>query len=177
MHKSNKISNTLIMTTRHLLITACINAVFSAALMAENVFSQDLEKCHVTITVKEKAITDIFKLIENQTVYKFSYDKQVESIEGITIHAENTSLLKVLKKLEQQAFIVYKKFNNMIVVVWGSEKSVGHKISAVEIPAAESNCLANAFRLRFAVLPVKGRVTDENGQPLPGVNILEKERL
>src|SRR6218665_73772 len=174
MYKNNKIFKTLIMTTRHLLITACIHAVFSAALMAEHVFSQDFEKCHVTITVKKKTITDIFKLIENQTVYKFSYDKQVESIEGITIHAENTSLLKVLQQLEQQASIVYKQFNNMIVVVSGSEKSVGHKISAVEIPAAESNCLANAFRLRFAVLPVKGRVTDENGQPLPGVNILEK---
>lgn len=163
------------MAIYRLSVATCLNAALSLGLMAKDGFSQDLEKCNVTITVKNSTITRIFKIIESQTVYKFSYNKQVENIDSITIRAENTSLLKVLQQLEQMASITYKQINNMIVVVAGPEKSVSQKISAIELtPNTGLNDLPGSLHLKFVMLPIKGKITDENGQPLPGVNILEK---
>lgn len=174
--QTNKFYQLVSITSRHFFIAICINGTLSATLLANNVHSQNLEKCYVSISVENALLTNVFKKIEQQTLFKFSYDQQIEAIDSITLHVKNKSLLKVIKQLQRIALFQYKQINNTIAVVaptqspdkaftTDSDKPPNATIDAPGIAAKEE--------LRIKIL-VKGKVLDETMNPLPGVNVVEK---
>src|SRR6218665_325687 len=162
MNKNNIYYRLIVMTARQLVIAMSLNAVLSVALWAKDGYSQDLENCRVSI--------------EEQTSFKFVYNEQVGQIGSVTLHAVNEPLLKVLMQLKQIASVRFKQINNIIAIAPGRQ-AVGESLSDVCFPKKENIRLIrnfSAFMETIDALPVTGKVVDETGAPMPGVNVVEK---
>ncbi|MCV9928568.1 SusC/RagA family TonB-linked outer membrane protein [Flavobacterium sp. LS1R49] len=101
----------------------------------------------------EKAtLVSIFSKLSQKTNYKFSYGEAIIADQTIyTISYNKESLEVVLKDLSQKADFSYSIINKLVLV----------KKAAITTKHA------------FIDQPVKGKITDEKGLPIPGVSILE----
>ena len=144
----------LLMTIMRTFIFLCCATVFSLA--PYNLVSQNSK-----IKVKEdKTITvdEIFKLIMDQTDYKFFYEKGIfNDFPKVEVKKGIISTNKLLKKsLSNGNLDITVTDNNAIVI---KEKVYSIINQSVNQKQQEE---------------VSGSVTDQFGQPLPGANIIEK---
>ena len=102
-----------------------------------------------SFSAEGKKISEVFKVIENQSNYRFSYNHDIESHDKIIdFKADNNSINQVLDKIFESTDFSYKILeNNLIVVSLNENLQQG---------------------------TIKGTVTDENGNILPGVTVLVK---
>jgi len=100
----------------------------------------------VTIQLQNASVKDLFSTIEHQTPYKFLYrDDAVENIQ-VTIDEFDTPLDRILNKTLEGSGFTYKILANNLIVIAPRELLQQNKIS--------------------------GTVTDKDGTPLPGVNVV-----
>jgi TonB-linked SusC/RagA family outer membrane protein len=125
----------------------CMNLGFAA-----DINSQSLEKVKVSLALEDATLSTVFKTLEMKTDFVFAYSGQLDSKTTFDLHYKNTSLRKVLEDLADQASIEFRRVNNTISVTI-------KEASALPPPVAIS---------------VRGQVKDDEGVPLPGVNVLEK---
>lgn len=120
--------------------------------------SQDLNKVKVSLNVTEASITTVFAEIEQRTPFVFAYTTDhIASInKTFNLSYSRTSLKKILVDLATEANVEFKRINNTISV---TPHIAVVPIRTVEIPV---------------VVQISGRVTDETGSGLPGVNVIEK---
>ncbi|HTH81299.1 MAG TPA: TonB-dependent receptor [Mucilaginibacter sp.] len=114
------------------------------------------------ITLKEKntPLQDVLLDIQQQSGYDFLYTADLLKLaKPVTISVKDASIKEVIEKcLADQPFVF--KFNKKTITL--KEKPIPVEIPATIIPV---QVIAN---------PVSGVVTDEKGQPLAGVTVLEK---
>ncbi len=137
----------------------------------------------VTLSVSNEPIKNVFHLVENQTGMTFFYlDKQVDVERTITLSLSNVALEKALQLLFENTPIAYNITGKQIVLKKHARKELRSTIDTaplkeniVTIPSdvihAPSISVVNNVPL--AIL-VKGRITSETGEALPGVNVVEK---
>lgn len=102
----------------------------------------------ITLDLKNVSITQFFREIEQKTTYKFFYkDSQVESIQNITIEADNKPLNSVLDQVFLSTNLTYEIEGNQIVI---KQKETLQKKQKV----------------------ISGIVTDKKGETLPGVAVI-----
>ncbi|RKD92403.1 SusC/RagA family TonB-linked outer membrane protein [Mangrovibacterium diazotrophicum] len=107
----------------------------------------------INLKIENGRLTDIFERLESETSYKFSYgqgviaDKQTYSIDH-----RNQELEVVMDDLAAKAKLSYNIAGQLVMV----------------------KKLANPDEEQKSVKTARGRVVDENGESLPGVNIVEK---
>jgi TonB-dependent starch-binding outer membrane protein SusC len=124
--------------------------VFSAA-WAES-YSQTTK---LSLDLKNASVKKFIKEVEDQTDFFFLYqDEVIYKGQKITIQVKDQSLEKVLQLFEEQASVVAEITDNQIVL---KNKIIKHK-KAVQQPNRQIN----------------GFVSDQDGQPLPGVTIVVK---
>ncbi len=108
----------------------------------------------VTLNLKKAPLKELFDEIQRQTDLNFVYNsKDTLSIKPITIDADNKSVVEILEE-------VFK--NN------GFKYHIEGKIISIKYtpPSIKEN-----EKKVTKFIPVIGRVTDNNNEPLPGVNI------
>lgn len=102
----------------------------------------------VTVVEKNKSIETVFKSIEKQSGYHFFYNKTILDVnQKVTINISNTTVDKVLDQCFKDLLINYKIIGNTIVLK--SKEEVFEKQDT----------------------QINGKVTDQNGDPLPGVSV------
>lgn len=108
-----------------------------------SVFSQS----KISVDLKNVTVKDVIADIERKSDFKFLYRNELVDVDRqVTINAKNESVETVLAQLFNQSDLVYKIFEDNLVVI--TSKSIQQK-------------------------KVTGKVTDsQTGDPLPGVNIL-----
>ena len=131
-------------------IFLCCTVVFS--LTPNDIVSQNAK-----VKIEEDktlSVDEVFKLIMDQTDYKFFYEKGIfNDYPKIKLKKGTIKVNKLLKEsLSYENLEVSLTDNNAIVIK--------------EIPQSSQVEKQN--------IEISGTVTDENGQPLPGANILEK---
>jgi len=115
----------------------------------------------ISLEKRNVSIETAFKAIENQTDYLFLYDKlDLPSSRLVSVSIKNATIDQTLNQLFQDLPLSYKIFKKNIVI----KKEVKVKEESAVIPAEKP-----AF---FQAL--KGKVTDEKSEGLPGVNIVIK---
>ena len=108
---------------------------------------------NISLKTENAKLTSIFVQLENQTDYKFSYGQEIIADQNTySLDHRNQDFRIVLDELAQKAKLTYS-INNQLVMV-----------KKQALPANEMQ----------QVKTVKGKILDENGQPLPGANIVEK---
>ncbi|HMI03569.1 MAG TPA: TonB-dependent receptor [Pedobacter sp.] len=107
----------------------------------------------VSLNVEDVTIKKVFYQLTKQTGYNFIYDSELlKDTRTITLHVDNQNLKDVLDKcFEGQSLDII--FNTDKTIVIKKKQKPG-----IDVPAA-------------VPIVVKGVVTDENGQPLPGAVI------
>jgi TonB-dependent starch-binding outer membrane protein SusC len=108
-----------------------------------------------SFTTEGEKIRDVFQIIEKKSNYRFFYNDDFESFnEVVDLNVENQDINQVLDKLLATSDFAYKVFDNNLVVV-----------SLKDYIRKQTNLQQNI---------VKGTVTDENDDPIPGATIVVK---
>jgi TonB-dependent starch-binding outer membrane protein SusC len=132
--------------TKHLLImkiSILLTFVLSVNMMA-SVYSQ---KARFDMDIKNESIRDILKTIERESEFRFFYNDEFNDLDKkLTFAIADHSIDDVLSIVLDNTEVGYKILDNNFIVI--TPKSL------------------------YQQREIKGTVTDENGDPLPGVNIL-----
>ncbi len=105
------------------------------------------QNVRVNLEMENAPIEEFMAAIENQTDYRFVYLNETVKDKLITIKAINTSVTKLLERSFSEAGLKYQILDKLVIIK-------PDKISG-----------------EMQQIVVTGKVTDENGEPLPGVSI------
>ncbi|MCC7526004.1 MAG: SusC/RagA family TonB-linked outer membrane protein, partial [Chitinophagaceae bacterium] len=112
----------------------------------------------VSITLNTVKLTTFFKVVENETGYRFAYSNDIlPTGKIVTISAKKRQLSEVMNEVMASTNLKYR-FDEKSGLIIISEKQ----------PAKN-----NGATLRL-VKAIKGTVTNERGEPLAGVSVQEK---
>lgn len=112
-----------------------------------------ISKAQITLTAENKSVREILKEIEKSSDYRFFYNDDLTSLnKRISVKAKDVTIQKIMQQIVEQAAISYVvKPNNQIV------------LSALELQ-----------QKRKTNVNLEGLVVDDNGEPIIGVNIVER---
>lgn len=108
----------------------------------------------ISLSVKEMRLDDILMQIENETKYRFAYNKiDIDVDEVYTINIREAEIKDVLNQLFSDKKISYSVVDERQIILSKPEGS---------------------FAVSRQSLTVAGKVTDSSGAPLPGVTVVVK---
>ena len=111
----------------------------------------------ISLSITKGTISDVFKAIENQSDYKFFYnDNQIDVNDKVDIKVQDSPIENVLNDMFRDTDITYKIVKNHVVLT-------NKKIKEAPVESV------NQDKKR-----ISGKVTDQNGEALIGVNVIVK---
>ncbi|MEW2922935.1 TonB-dependent receptor [Muricauda sp. ANG21] len=133
-----------------LIVLALLNPVLAA-----DARGQKLDNFKVNLSVDDATVIEVLRQIEEQTEFKFVYDRKVRRLNKTYDIAYNgVSLRSILELMAKDANLTFRRIN--------------HTISIDVKPEAPKRVVEVAF------VTVAGTVTDEYGVPLAGASVAEK---
>lgn len=121
--------------------------------------SYSYSQAKITIQEKEKTVKEVLHIIETKTKLNIFYnDKDIDTSRKITVNMVNKPVTEVLEEVFRGTFNSYKIDGNQIFIT--KKKATTPSKATKEEPD-------NSFR-------VKGTITDEKGDVLIGVSVMEK---
>ncbi len=162
MNKTKLITKCVFDIMKFSLAQAFIIALFVSWANATDVSGQKILEKKISIEANQREIEQILADIEIKAEVRFTYSTEIDAKRIITLNAVNQKLSEVLDNLfdYRVEYIVNNK--QIILRVKGNEMKALRGEPAGTDPSA------------LATLQITGTVLDENNQPLPGVNVLEK---
>ncbi len=151
----------LFMLTKFTLYGFFLQCLLTSTLFAIDGNAQipSVREVFIDMDVKEMRIDKVLDAIEKQTQFSFVYSsKELDGSQKVTIAVKNAAVSDILIELSRQARIKFKQVNRNISI---------QRMAAKEKPV-------ETIETSFLLLPVRGKVTDENGAGLPGVNVMIK---
>lgn len=121
---------------------------------------QLLQGIKLTLSMKNTTVEQVLREIEKKSNYHFLYNNQLVNVErNVSIDVQNKSINDILTYLFNNNEVEYSVNGNRII------------LSPKGLNTSQSESLVAQQQSRR----VKGRVTDENYEPLPGASIFIKE--
>ncbi len=155
-----------------------------AGLNAFTLQASDSSTRKITLMKENVSVIVVFSEIEKQSGYKFFYnDNQIDATQKVSLRLEKATLKTALDILFKDTDIRYKLVDDYIVL---TSRKASSDISPLGVGPMPTNDLLGSNRtpefkpiLRpkskgIAVLQITGKVKDDAGQSLPGVNVLVK---
>jgi TonB-linked SusC/RagA family outer membrane protein len=134
----------------------------SVAFAGDN-FAQGLLDRKVSVKITARSLKDVLIMLENAAQVKFVYSTSaLDLTESISVDASDEKLGAVLNEVLKPRAIQFVVKNNAYIVLKKEQESSAD----VSEPDRGSTPAPPEAR------SVQGRVTDKDGQPLPGVNVL-----
>jgi len=135
----------------------------------------------ITVSFHETTLKEAFSVLENKTSYRFFYNhKTVDTSRKVTLALSNSTIHVVLAELFRNSDVTYKIKGDQIVLKRKHEvastgdqsfSAVTEEDASTEPTPVDDHATPEIATVAFSVT---GAVTDENGQPMPGVNVIEK---
>lgn len=152
----------LIMLSKNALYGILLQALLFNFIWAADTNAQEVKNVNhveVNLNLKDATLIDVFRKIESQTNFVFSYiNEEVDRSYRVTRNYKRTTLSKVLLEISRDANLKFKQVNNNINVTALEGKE---PVEAIEVIIQTRN--------------ITGKVTSmEDGEGLPGVNVVEK---
>lgn len=161
MNKSRSNQDVFTVIMRITLTQALIMVIMTSLVSAAELNGQGILDRKVSIDVIDKDIRSILNEIEKQASVTFTYrPKIIQSSKKVSLHVNEAKIGDVLRNL----------FGSKVEPIIVDEEillRVSLETSQVDGASTENYIKETAFA-------ITGKITDEKGEPLPGVNILEK---
>lgn len=148
------------------LIQVFLGCLFAGVSWATDAVGQEILDRRVSIQVVDEKVKTVLSTLEKTTGVRFSYSPQlVKSHRRISLHLEDARLSEVLQRLMTTLRLTYTVTGNQIILRQQSPSSFSDETN----PDLMASVAATP-----ADQPVSGRVRDEKGVALVGVNIQVK---
>ena len=135
-------------------LTTLLFIVALFQIQANNTYSQNTK---ITLKLDNVSIEDVFKNIETLSEFKFLYNhKRIDADRKVSINFNKERISDILESLFSDTDIYFKVRKKQIILKTGKNKKPVIKIETSILQQTE----------------IKGTITDPNGVPIPGVNIL-----
>lgn len=132
-------------------------------LSASALSGQNLKAIEVNLTVSGESLIEVFRKVEGQTSLRFMYrNADVRNVRDLSFSGK-TSVFQLLNHLLPENGLDFRQVNNRIMVTPQNSASAATNLQ----PGVETQAPGVAP-------PVRGRVTDEKGEGMPGVSIMVK---
>ena len=157
---NEKLLSQILLMSRFTLYSICIQCMLCSMLLAKNSNAQkvSIRDIYLSIDLQNTSLDEALSKISEETSFSFAYNEGiVNKRKKINVKVENQSLEELLLIISRDANLAFKRINENIYV---------NTLRRTKIPVSEI--------LPVAIVRVTGRVTDENGEGLPSVNILVK---
>mgnify|MGYP003670291501 CR=1 FL=1 len=134
-------------------------------LFANSSLSQELSQQNITIGFEKESLENILRRIEEKSSFSFVIPlDEVETYKAISLPVKKRSVQEVLELALKDTELSFRQINKKTVLIYVHQKT-NSKQSTINLPNHETPKLA---------LEIKGRVSDESGEGLPGVNVVLK---
>ena len=145
----------------YLLLFSSFSLIAATPLAGQSILEEK-----ITIDLSDLSFEEALDAIENKTNLKFLYlSGIVDPDQTVNISAEKTSLAALLNRICSPLNLKYQLDGSFIILTKKEDQKSSSKIET--IPRAPSRIVIEDFI-------ISGRITDDNGEPLPGASILEK---
>lgn len=127
--------------------------VFIGLTYASGSYSQSTT---LSLNVNNKTVQEVLDEIEKQSEFHFFYNnKQVDTKRIVSIRSNKKNVFNVLEQLFNGTDISYKVLDKSIIL-------------------SPNDILATAVVAQQSIKNISGKVTDNNGEPIIGANVVEK---
>ena len=131
---------------------------FSAATYSQNT--------KLSVNLRDATVREVIKAIEEQSEFLFLYQEgQVDLNRRVSIRAEGKQLQEILDEVFKGTDNIYIVSDRQVVIGKAPRKNLEAQLAALQ-----KDMKVNLFQQQQKV-KIIGKVTDENGDPLPGVTI------
>ncbi len=169
----NHIKQKLILFMKINLIQVIMAGVFAINAFAIPTKAQDVLQKKVSISLQKGTIKTLLKSIEKQTNVLFSYKKDlIANDEPLTVEIKNEKVEDVLRKVLTPRNISFETVGERQIILVRS-KSNGYEAKENILNQTEKTT-PNIEKSNIADITIKGIVTDESGEKLPGVSVTLK---
>ncbi|MEQ6122497.1 TonB-dependent receptor [Reichenbachiella sp. MALMAid0571] len=140
-------------------LVQCLTFTFLLASEVDAQKNQSIENIYLTLEMKEASIKDVFTTIEGKTSFSFAYKRSIiEKNKRISASFEQESLANLLRYISKNTGLSFKRVDETIQV--------------------NKNDSEGSFLEEFidvlADVEISGKITDENGDGLPGASVVAK---
>lgn len=151
-------------STKVMLCVVLLWTIASQISIAHGLSPQNQLKRTISVAFKNQSLESIIETLEKKTHVNFVYSREViNATQPLTLVAEKRKLSEILDELLNPLHLQYRVEENQIIIKKAKEAPVVTPSSTVP----SSSKTTNEQR-------VKGNLTDEKGEALPGVNVLIK---
>ena len=151
MFNINRDRTALLRWLRIMKLTTCL-LLFTLFHVSASVYSQ---KKLLNLRLNNSSIKEVFYEIEHQSDFTFLYnDSKIDVDRKVSLDMKNKRVEEILDVLLEDTGFNYRIINNQIILLASSERT--------------------RYNGQQEKLSVSGIVTDDLGEPLPGVNVFEK---
>ncbi len=159
--------NDLLFTLMRITVIQCFLAVVVAGMsLAHDLKGQSALDQKVSLNIENQEIKKILRVLEKQTNVKFVFSsKLIQSDRKASLKVQNGSLSSVLDLLLTPLELNYKATDDLIVIKPRNMSEAGAE------PSPEGNPQA---KIEVINRTIAGLVTEESGDPLPGVSVVLK---
>lgn len=148
------------MASKYITLGIALQCLFYSFLVASESVAQEpksIKEISLSIGFKDESLTEIFKRLQSATDYNFSFNHEdLKEMQQFSAEYTEASLYEILMDLGMKTGLSFKQVNFNINVA----RYHKNKKKEIEIIIEDIN--------------VSGKVTDDTGVPLPGVNIVLK---
>lgn len=169
----NHIKQKLLLFMKINIIQAIMAGVFAINAFATPATAQDLLQKKVSISLEKGNIKTLLKSIEKQTNILFSYKKDlIANDQPLTLEIKNEKVEDVLRKVLLPRNISFETVGERQIILVRS-KALGFESIENNLNHDEKSIL-NFEKNIIADITIKGTITDETGEKLPGVSVAVK---
>ena len=161
----NKLLRLIKMTSYYLFVGVCIQVFFINLIFAGNSLAQkpkSVEAVFLDVHLENSSLQEAFKIIEEQTAFYFTYDwNDLDPDVRINLNAQKASLKEILMNISREGRLSFRQINYNLDV---RKIAKGRKVrDDKRIITVQED------------ISISGKVvSEEDGEGLPGVNILLK---
>lgn len=124
-----------------------------------SVYSQTTK---LNVDARNQKIVDVLRIIENQSDFRFFYkNEQIDANRIVNVDAENRTIKEILENLFEETNVTYKFLEDKLILlsVKGSVEKSSSSFQEQQQQQQQS---------------ISGKVSDNKGEPLPGVTVIIK---
>jgi len=155
-----KLHKILVRMSKYAVYSFIIQSIFCSLAFSHNSEAQRLNEIYLKIDIGKASLEDVFHEIEKNTGFNFAYVLNDLPDKTVTIPHRKRTLESILMSISEQTGVSFMRVKETIHV----RKLATHQKGVIEAPYANQQ-----------TFQVSGKVSSlENGEPLPGVNILIK---